>query len=247
MEMVDGNPCSRRRFILSLSTMFSSLLGFAHGGCFTSPLQLVTPPHPSKPFSWCNFLQEAFPVLSCCPVLGWATMIQHCSIVLPKLTVCGSLFKQAVYCDSPHWTVSSLGAGVMPCLSLTFAHSCSFLPNLGGMPIWLASLPDLLPKNGDHRDHQSLSKDEDVKEEAPTTQELRKWTLPGEWKRQLVKAQMWSEGEHLLYQTTPVDLACSSLFEGVSLPFVRCHTRPMRRSCLFPFLTFCLYILSLTK
>lgn len=97
VETVVGGLCGRCRYILSLNILLflpSSLL------------TVVTPPQPSNPLCSCNFLQEASPAFCHCPGLGWATIIKHCSTMLPKLTVPVSFF--------PHWSVSSLGAGVIP-------------------------------------------------------------------------------------------------------------------------------------
>lgn len=226
----------RPDFILSLSTMFSSLLALLMVAVHW-PLQLVLPPHP--PSLSLDVISFRKPSLSSPAARSWvwATMIQHCSIVLPK-PHCVWIFVQTgcLLWLSP-LDCKLLGSRCDALFIFNFPHTVQLLTK----PWWDAHLIGFAAWSPPQErvttvTTQSLSKDEDVKEEAHRLHRAQKVNSSGEWKRQLVKAQMWSEREHLLYQTTPVDLACSSLPGGVSLPFCQMsHSPPWGGAVCFHF------------
>ena len=113
------------------------------------------------------------------------------------------------------------------------------------MTIWLASLPDLLPKITSPgtvgSPYQELWPPEPLQgggckgRGIECTKRSESELLPVNENSSWSKPKCDLKG-NICYQTTPLDLASSSLFEGVLLPFVRCHTHPMRRSCFLLFL-----------
>lgn len=107
-----------------------------------------------------------------------------------------------VICFS-HWTVSSLDTGMTPYFSLPFTHSCSFLPNICGMTVWLARyliehriFPRTLTTRASHRGGVCKGRGIDC------TKSSEHRTLPWGWKQQLLRIQLWSEREHLLSSHT---------------------------------------------
>lgn len=100
------------------------------------PVPFLWPLHslPPKPPWRHGFLQEAFPALSSCPVLGWAAMINHRSDVVPKLIVPVSDYKNRLSGDRlPSLDYKLLGSRcVMPYSPLTLGHGWGVFLNLCG-------------------------------------------------------------------------------------------------------------------
>lgn len=242
---------------MQLNTVISFLLALAHALSSTGPIHLVTPTHPSQPLCRRHFLQEVYPSLSHCPVLGWATVIaprwppnslcifMTCDLLSPldcKLlgcrydillifTLCIQLqllffFTLKNFFNSSFFIVFFYYHLCLPkpCSTSTHPHPLQFLTKLLWNDHMTGSLPDRtqdLPRTLATR---LCVEAEHVMEEALPAQKAQKVELSLVNENSSRSKPSYHLKRNICYQTTPLDLASSSLFEGqMSHPIKRSY------------------------